>query len=201
MKALIVVDMQNDFAKPRGALSVKDGESIIPFINEKIVSKEYDWVVATQDYHPVSHKSFASNNPGKKVGEIGELAGMPQVMWPNHCVQNSWGSHFHDQIKAWNFDEVFKKGQNEDIDSYSGFMDNDKKTSTGLGEWLKRKGITEVEVVGLALDYCVKATAIDAKNLGFKTTVLLDGVKAVNLDPNDGSKAIEELKKAGVSVK
>src|SRR5690606_37820350 len=113
--------------------------------------------------------SFASNNPGKQVGELGELNGQVQVMWPNHCVQETKGADFHQKLESFRFEKVFPKGMNPEVDSYSGFFDNDYISSTGLGEFLKAKGIVEVDVVGLALDYCVKATALDSQKLGFKT--------------------------------
>lgn len=198
MKALIVVDMQNDFC-PGGALAVKDGDQIISRINE--LMKHYDVVVATQDWHPVNHGSFATNNPGKNPGEMGELSGKAQVMWPNHCVQNTKGAEFHSEVETFRFDKVFQKGMNEKIDSYSGFFDNDYTSATGLGDYLKAKGVKEVDVVGLALDYCVKATALDAKKLGFKTAVIVDATKAVNINPTDGDKTLVELTEAGVEVK
>lgn len=199
MKALIVVDIQNDFC-PGGALAVKDGDKIIPLVNKLMQDPQYDYIVATQDWHPLEHKSFASNNPGTKVGELGSLTGLPQVMWPNHCVQDTKGARFNPKLYSQLFDKVFPKGENKEVDSYSGFFDNDKQNSTGLGEWLKLHGVSEVDVVGLALDYCVKATALDAHGLGFKTTVILNATKSVNLDPKDGEKAVDELKKAGVAV-
>lgn len=199
MKALIVVDIQNDFC-PGGALAVKDGDKIIPLVNKLMQDPQYDYIVATQDWHPVEHKSFASNNPGAKVGELGSLNGLPQVMWPNHCVQDTKGARFNPELYSQLFDKVFPKGENKEVDSYSGFFDNDKQSSTGLGEWLKLHGISEVHVVGLALDYCVKATALDAHSLGFKTSVILDATRSVNLAPKDGEKAVEELKSAGVDV-
>lgn len=196
-KALIVVDIQKDFCKG-GSLAVPEGDAIVPKVNS--LMKDFKLVIATQDFHPKNHKSFASNNEGKKVGELGELNGQVQVMWPDHCVQGTEGVTFHNNLDRNLIPVVVQKGTNPEVDSYSGFFDNDKKSSTGLGEFLKQEGIKEVVVVGLALDYCVKATALDAKNLGFDTTIILDATKAVNLSPDDGIKAIEELKNAGVKV-
>ncbi len=198
MKALIIVDVQKDFCK-NGNLAVPQGDDVVPVINE--LQKKYEVVVATQDFHPQNHGSFASNNEGKKPGDMGKLGGLDQVMWPDHCVQGTDGVKFHDQLETSKIMKVFPKGTNPKIDSYSGFFDNDKKSSTGLGEWLKEKGVTEVDVVGLALDYCVRATAEDAKKLGFKTAVIEKATKAVNLQPDDGQKAINALKEAGVEVK
>lgn len=197
MKALIIVDVQKDFCSG-GSLAVPKGDEVVGVING--LQKDYDLVVATQDFHPKDHGSFASNN-GKPEWSLGKLGGMDQVMWPDHCVQGTEGVKFHENLDTSKIKKVFPKGTNKAIDSYSGFFDNDKRSSTGLGEWLKDQGITEVDVVGLALDYCVKATAVDAKNLGFKTTVLLEATRAVNLSPDDDKKAIEDLKVAGVEVR
>lgn len=199
MKALILVDIQNDFC-PGGNLAVKDGDKIIPLVNQLQKQKDYDLIIATQDFHPKNHKSFASNNSGKSVGELGELNGQPQVMWPDHCVQGSIGAEFHKDLDMNKIVKIFKKGTNPEVDSYSGFFDNDHKSSTGLGEYLKSKNILMVDVVGLALDYCVKATAMDANNLGFITTVIVPATRAVNLNVDDDLKAIAELKKSGVLI-
>ena len=198
MKALILVDIQNDFCKG-GNLAVPDGEKIIPFVNQ-LQENEYDLIVATQDSHPQNHKSFSSNNPGTNPGDLGELNGQPQVMWPDHCVKGTSGIEFHPELNSEKVSQVFPKGEDPSVDSYSGFFDNDQKTSTGLGEYLKEKGVTEVDVVGLALDYCVKFTALDAVKLGFKTSLHLEGTRAVNLNPEDGNDAIKELKDAGVKI-
>lgn len=198
MKALIIVDVQNDFC-PGGTLAVKDGDKIISPINVLSESSKYKIVVATQDSHPVYHKSFASNN-NAMVGSLINLNGIPQIMWPNHCVKDSFGEQLHEKLNQKNIHRVFKKGECADVDSYSGFFDNDKRTSTGLGEYLKSQKITEVDVVGLALDYCVKATALDALSLGFKTTVISWATKAVNLNDGDEKRAIEELLAAGVKI-
>ena len=184
-KALIVVDVQNDFC-PGGNLAVKDGDKIIPEVNKLINSDKFSLVVATQDFHPQDHSSFVSNNP----------AGI----WPDHCVQGTKGADFHPDLDTKKIKKVFPKGTNKEVDSYSGFLDNDKKSSTGLGEYLKAQGIEEVEVVGLALDYCVKATALDAVAAGLKTSVNLKATAAVNIKPEDGFKAIKELIENGVLV-
>tara|TARA_Y100000034_G_scaffold137015_1_gene218492 strand:- start:2561 stop:3157 length:597 start_codon:yes stop_codon:yes gene_type:complete len=197
MKALIIVDIQNDFCEG-GSLAVPEANSIIPYVNS--IMDNYDLVVSTLDYHPQNHKSFASNN-GKEVGELIDLNGLDQVMWPDHCVEGTYGVELHKDINSKKINKYFKKGQNPEVDSYSGFFDNDKKSSTGMGEWLKEKGVTDIEVVGLALDYCVKATAIDAVNLGFKTSLLTKGTKAVNINPEDGDNAIKELKEKGIQIR
>lgn len=198
MKALIIVDVQNDFM-PGGALPVPDGNLIIPYINS--IMDKFDLVVSTQDSHPMDHKSFASNHPNGKVGEVIQLGNQHQILWNNHCIIDSFGWNFHSELNLNGIHKNFKKGENVDIDSYSGFFDNDKKNSTGLNEFLKSKNISEVYIVGLALDYCVKATALDALQLGFKTNLLMRGTKAVNIHPNDGKNALLELEQNGVIIR
>lgn len=197
-KALIIVDVQNDFCEG-GALAVPKGNEVIPEINALQNSDDYTLIVATLDFHPHNHKSFASNN-NAPVGSLGELNGQPQVMWPNHCVEGTKGADLHKDLETLRIGKVFRKGRNPEVDSYSGFFDNDKKSETGLGQFLKDKGIDEVHVVGLALDYCVKATALDAKQLGFETVVIEKGTRAVNLSPDDGNNSLKELKAAGIIV-
>lgn len=196
-RALILVDIQNDFC-PGGALAVKDGDAIIPLVNQ--IQPGYDLVVATQDWHPASHKSFASNNPGKKPGELGELGGQPQVMWPDHCVQGTPGAEFHPALDMTRVARVFRKGMDPEVDSYSGFYDNGKVHATGLGDWLTDQGVDAVDVVGLATDYCVKWTALDARDAGFDTTVIADATRGVELAPGDVRRALDELVSAGVRV-
>lgn len=197
MKALILVDIQNDFCEG-GALAVNGGKSIVPIVNQMI--EDYELVIATQDFHPPNHKSFASNNLGSTVGELRQLNGQLQVMWPNHCVEGTAGALLIAELNQKKVHKIFKKGMNPEVDSYSGFYDNDHSSSTGLGEFLKEKQVTEVMVVGLALDYCVKYTALDSKSFGFKTSVYLPATKAVNLSQDDDQKAIYELKNHGVIV-
>ncbi len=201
MRALILVDIQNDFL-PGGALAVPHGDEVISVANNLAAKKGqlFDLVVATQDWHPTNHGSFASNNAGKKIGEMGELNGLAQVMWPNHCVQNTKGAEFASQLNVKSVDHVVRKGTDTGIDSYSGFFDNGHKKSTGLGDYLKSKGVKDVVVLGLATDYCVKFTALDAKQLGFNTTLVTDGSRAVNLSPDDEKKAIEEMRHAGIKI-
>jgi nicotinamidase/pyrazinamidase len=198
MRALILVDIQNDFI-PGGSLAVPDGDAVVPVANDVKRSGEFDVVVATQDWHPGDHGSFASNNPGTKPGEVGELAGLPQVFWPDHCVQGSQGAQFHPALDLHGA-IIFRKGTDPEIDTYSGFFDNGHRKATGLGEYLNRQGVTDVFVMGLATDYCVKYTVLDAVELGFLTTLIEDGCRGVNLAPDDSTKAIEEMKDAGVTV-
>lgn len=195
-KALIIVDMQNDFC-PGGTLAVKEGDQIVPLINN--LQNKFDLVVATQDWHPKNHKSFASNN-GKKVGEIIELNGLKQILWPDHCVQGSEGAALRKDLDATKIQKIFQKGTDPSIDSYSGFFDNGHKKATGLGEYLKKQGVDIVYVVGLATDYCVKFTALDAVDLGFKTNLIKDACRGVNLQASDADRAIQEMQAKGVKI-
>ncbi|SEF61860.1 bifunctional nicotinamidase/pyrazinamidase [Algoriphagus boritolerans] len=195
--ALLIVDVQNDFI-PGGALAVTGGDRVVPIINE--LQKKFRHVIATQDFHPANHGSFASNHPGKLPGEFIELAGLTQILWPVHCVQSSRGADFHPDLNQSQWKAIFQKGKNPDVDSYSGFFDNARRGDTGLGDYLKSNGITRVFVCGLALDYCVKFTALDAKNFGFETILIADATRAVNLQPSDGEAAIKEMKAAGIKV-
>jgi nicotinamidase/pyrazinamidase len=195
MKALILVDMQNDFL-PGGALAVPDGDAVIPVANR--LQAKFPLVAATQDWHPANHGSFAANHPGKKVFEQIELNGLPQTLWPVHCVQGTFGAELAPGLQRERIAKIFPKGTDAGIDSYSGLFDNGHRKSTGLGEWLKASGVTEVFLCGLATDYCVKFTALDAAQLGFKTYVIEDASRGVNLQPNDVQKAIAEMNRAGI---
>jgi len=197
MKALILVDLQNDFC-PGGALQVKEGDKIIPLIND--LQKQFDLVVATQDWHPHDHMSFASNHPGKRAGESVDLEGFQQVLWPDHCVQGSKGAEFVPTFNREKIERVFQKGTDKWIDSYSAFFDNAHRKATGLGDFLKSKGVDEVYLAGLATDYCVKFSALDSAQLGFKTTVIEDACRGVELKHGDIKEAVQEMKKAGVQV-
>ncbi len=197
MQALIMVDIQNDFL-PGGSLAVPEGDQIIPLANR--LQKQFDLVVATQDWHPATHGSFAANQPGKKPGEIIDLNGLSQILWPVHCVQGSIGAAFADDLDLEKISKVFKKGTDMNIDSYSGFFDNGQRKATGLEDYLKQMGAEQVYIVGLATDYCVKFTALDAHQAGFNTTVIKDATRAVNLEPGDYQKALTEMKKQGINV-
>jgi nicotinamidase/pyrazinamidase len=194
MKALIIVDMQNDFC-PGGALAVEYGDTIVQGINA--IALKFNVVVTTQDWHPEDHGSFASNHKGAKPYDVGTLSGRSQVFWPDHCVQNTKGAEFHPNLQVSG--RNFVKGTHPAADSYSGFFDDDG-TSTGLDEYLKSIKVTQVYICGLATDYCVKFTALDALKQGYATVVLEDLCKGVNIDPSDGKKALEELQRAGASV-
>lgn len=197
MKTLIIVDVQNDFC-PGGALAVNDGDSVVPVINGLL--DKFDLVVATQDWHPLTHGSFAANHPGYGVGEIIPLNDLPQVLWPVHCVQNTPGADFHPDLDTKRITKVFRKGTDEDIDSYSGFYDNGHKLATGLGDYLKSQGANEVYVAGLATDYCVKFTALDARQLGFETFIVEDACRGVELNEGDVRRSVEAMQEAGVHV-
>ena len=197
MKALILVDIQNDFC-PGGALAVANGDAVVSVANR--LMNTVDVVVATQDWHPANHGSFASNNPGKQVFAMGDLAGLPQIMWPDHCVQWTGGAQFHPGLDTQRITRVFPKGTDATIDSYSGFFDNGKRKATGLGDWLKAKGVTEVLICGLATDYCVKATAIDAAQLGFRTVLVEDACRGVGMKATDVPDALAAMRAAGVVI-
>ena len=196
-KALIIVDVQNDFCEG-GALAVPEAKEIIPYINLLMEENHYDQIVLTQDWHPADHKSFASNN-GKNVGETIILNGVPQFMWPDHCVQGSNGAKFHPDLNISKVNHTVQKGTNSLIDSYSGFQDNNHFMKTGLDDYLKYHDIQLVEIVGLALDYCVKFTALDAVANGYVTCVHFNGTRAVNVKPENGKDAIYEMLQKGVT--
>jgi len=197
MKALIIVDVQNDFI-PGGALAVKEGDQVVPIINE--LQQKFDFIVATQDWHPADHGSFAANHSNKNIGEFIDLNGVQQILWPVHCVQETKGAEFHPDLKTEKWKAVFKKGTNPKVDSYSGFFDNNRMGDTGLSSFLQENGIEEVFVCGLATDYCVKFTVLDAISEGFKTTLIADATRAVNLQENDDLKAIKEMSVSGAKV-
>ena len=179
MKALLLIDIQNDFI-PGGSLAVPGGDEIIAIAND--LQSRFEVVVATQDWHPQNHKSFASNHPGKNVFDVTDLNGLNQVLWPNHCVQGSRGAEFSNALNMNRVEAIFRKGTDSEIDSYSGFYDNGHRKSTALGEYLKGKQVTEVYIVGLAADYCVYYTAKDAIAEGFSTYIIEDAVRAINDD-------------------
>lgn len=196
-RALIVVDVQYDFL-PGGALAVPEGNAVIPVINE--AQKGFELVVATQDWHPADHGSFASRHPGKKPGDTIELNGLDQILWPDHCVQNSRGAELAEALDRTRTQRVFRKGMDPGVDSYSGFFDNGHRHDTGLAGYLREQGVGEVSVAGLATDYCVKHTVLDAVALGFRTTLLRAGCRGVNLAPGDVERACEAMRRAGAQI-
>ncbi len=197
MKALILTDLQNDFC-PGGALPVPDGHAVIPLANR--LQRHFDLVVATQDWHPADHGSFAANHPGRQPGEVIELGGLPQILWPVHCVQSTSGADFHPGLDTSKLDQVFRKGTDPQIDSYSCFFDNGHRKSTGLGEYLSQKGVTDVYLCGLALDYCVKFSALDAVAQGFTTWLIEDACRGIDREPGDVARAMEQMRGQGVQV-
>jgi nicotinamidase/pyrazinamidase len=196
MRALLLIDLQYDFC-PGGALAVARGDETIPVANR--LMPKFSTIIATQDWHPKEHGSFATNN-GKQPYDLGELAGLPQVMWPAHCVQNTRGAELHHELDRNLITEVFRKGTDPAIDSYSGFFDNGHRRSTGLGDWLKQRDVSELCILGLATDYCVKFTALDALKLGFEVTVVADGCRGVNISADDSEKAIAQMRGAGAKI-
>lgn len=172
-----------------------DGDAVIAVANDLIDSANH--VVATQDWHPQDHGSFASQHNGVSIGEVFDLDGVPQVAWPDHCVQDTVGAEFADRLLTDRIDHVVHKGTKRMIDSYSGFFDNDHRQTTGLHQYLQQLGATDLTVAGLATDYCVKFTVLDALQLGYRVRVVTSGCRGVNLSPGDVDAALEEMKAAG----
>lgn len=197
MDALLLVDIQNDFM-PFGALPVPDGDSVVAVANE--LMPRFAIVVASQDWHPRDHGSFASNHPGRAAGELFELGGLPQVLWPDHCVQNTPGASFHSALDVAGIDHVVRKGTDPAIDSYSAFFDNRHLKDTGLAPYLSGRGVDRLIVMGLATDYCVKASVLDARALGLAVTVVRAGCRAVDLAESDGERALRQMADAGARI-
>lgn len=195
MKALILIDIQNDFI-PGGSLAVPKGEEIIPVVND--LQEKFDLVVATQDWHPQNHISFASNHGGKEPFDKIDLGDMEQILWPDHCVQNSEGAEFHSGLKTTKVEAVIRKGMDPKIDSYSGFYDNGHKKSTGLAGYLKEKGVNELYFTGLAADVCVYFSIKDGLKEGFSATLIEDATRA--LDDNKFAEMKKELQDKGMKV-
>lgn len=197
MNALVIVDVQNDFC-PGGALAVPEGDRVAPLANR--LQPRFGLVVATQDWHPANHGSFAANHSGHKPGEVIELDGLEQILWPVHCVRHTPGAAFHPDLDQARIAEVFQKGTDPKIDSYSGFFDNARRKATGLGDYLKERGVTDVYLCGLATDYCAKFSALDSVWLGFATHLIEDACRGVNLNPGDVDRAIDEMRSEGVRI-
>lgn len=195
--ALLLIDLQIDFC-PGGALPVPEGDQVIPIANQLI--GRFSTVVATQDWHPANHESFAANHPWRKPGQVIDLYGLPQVLWPIHCVQHSFGAEFHPGLAIDQVTAIFQKGTDPTIDSYSGFYDNGHRKSTGLGDWLQKRGITTLFLMGLATDYCVKFSALDALELDFTTYVITDGCRGIDLEAGDVEKAFREMAEKGATL-
>lgn len=193
MKALLIIDIQNDFL-PNGSLAVEKGDEIIPTVNR--IQNKFDLIIATQDWHSENHKSFASNHPNKNVFDVLNLNGLEQVLWPNHCIQGTFGAEFSSELNTKDISAIIRKGMNSEIDSYSGFFDNGKQNNTGLLGLLNDKKVSDVYVCGLAADYCVYYTAKDAVENGFNTYYIEDATKAISQENYQNCK--EELRSLGV---
>ena len=194
--ALIVIDVQNDFC-PGGALAVAGGDEIIIQINS--LMGDFATVVLTQDWHPANHASFAANHPGAAPFSLTQMPYGPQVLWPTHCVQGSHGAEFHQALRADPAQLIVRKGFRPQIDSYSAFFENDRSTATGLEGYLKNRSVTSVTLVGLATDYCVAYSALDAARLGFKATVLEGATRAIDLN-GSLAEAKAQMRAAGVAL-
>ena len=195
-QALLVIDVQNDFC-PGGALAVPEGDSIVPGINELMA--DFPAVILTQDWHPAGHSSFASSHPGKQDMDLIDMPYGPQVLWPDHCIQGSIGAHFHPDLTTDRADLIIRKGHNPAIDSYSAFFENDQKTPTGLEGYLRTRGITALTLVGLATDFCVNFSAVDAAKLGFEVTVRQDLCRAIDIGGSLAA-ARDGMKSAGAAL-
>ncbi|KFI31155.1 nicotinamidase [Haematobacter massiliensis] len=193
-KALIVIDVQNDFC-PGGALAVTDGDAILPRVNRLL--REYGTTVLTQDWHPLDHTSFASNHADKAPYETVDLVYGQQVLWPDHCVQGSEGARFHPDLETDRADLILRKGFRREIDSYSAFFENDRITPTGLEGYLRSRGVSSLTLVGLATDFCVAYSAVDGASLGFEVTVLNSACRGIDLD-GSLARAIDEMRDKGV---
>ncbi len=196
-KALLLVDLQNDFM-PGGALPVPQGHEVIPVANA--LQKKFDLVIATQDWHPANHGSFATQHKGHKPGDMIDLDGIPQILWPPHCIQNTKGAEFVAELNTTHIHKVFHKGTDPKIDSYSTFFDNAHRRVTGLADYLQHEKIHEIYIMGVATDYCVKYSVLDACILGLKTYVIEDGCRGINLQPHDCEQAFAEMIKVGAKV-
>jgi nicotinamidase/pyrazinamidase len=197
MRTLLLVDLQNDFL-PGGALAVPEGDQVVPVANRLI--SHFRLVVASKDWHPADHGSFASQHPGHRVGEIVDLDGLEQILWPDHCIQGSPGADFAPALRQDGIRALFPKGTDPRIDSYSALYDNGHRRSTGLVEYLRAQGVVELDIMGLATDYCVKFTVLDATASGFRVRVITDGCRGVNLNPDDDQQALEAMQEAGAQL-
>lgn len=190
-QALIIIDVQNDFC-PGGALAVADGDAVVPVINR--LQQQFALRVLTQDWHPADHSSFAANHSGAEPFSMTEMPYGPQVLWPSHCIQGSDGAAFHADLETDGAAVTIRKGFHRDIDSYSAFFENDHKTPTGLGGYLREQGVTSLVMAGLATDFCVRFSAVDAAKLGFDVTLVDDACRAIDMDGSleDAMRDLEE---------
>lgn len=197
MKTLLIIDVQNDFVAG-GALAVPGGEEVVPLINR--LQASFDLVAVTQDWHPANHGSFAANHSGQQPGDTVELAGLPQVLWPTHCVQGTPGAEFAPGLDRTLWEHVCRKGADPLADSYSGFFDNGHRHPTDLENFLRMRGVEELWLAGLATDYCVKYTALDARAAGFRVHLFPRACRGVELRPGDTAHALDEMSRAGVMM-
>jgi nicotinamidase/pyrazinamidase len=197
MRGLLVVDLQNDFM-PGGPLGVPGGDEAVPIANALMA--RFDIVIATQDWHPAGHGSFASQHPGHAPGDVVDLEGVRQTLWPDHCVQGTPGAAFHPALDLGSVAHVVRKGIDPRIDSYSGFFDNAHRRATGLDAYLRARGVGSVHICGLATDYCVRFTVLDALALGYETRVVVDACRAVDLTAGDGTRALAAMRAAGATL-
>ncbi len=194
--ALLIIDVQNDFC-PRGALAVAEGDQIVPLINQ--LQSKFPLKVLTQDWHPAEHTSFAGNHPDAQPFSMIDMPYGPQVLWPTHCVQGSYGADFHNDLETDNVALIVRKGFRKEIDSYSAFFENDQTTPTGLTGYLREQGITSLVMTGLATDFCVRFSAVDAAKLGFGVSVVSDACRAIDMDGSLES-AMRDFKENGVKI-
>ncbi|NVP56431.1 bifunctional nicotinamidase/pyrazinamidase [Mycoplana rhizolycopersici] len=199
MKCLLLIDLQNGFC-PGGNLAVPGGDEVIPIANRLMEEGGYDLVVASQDWHPAGHGSFASSHPGRQPFEMGELKGQPQVLWPDHCVEHTDDAALHPKLDLKKIDYIQKKGMDRLVDSYSAFRDNDRSAHTGLADYLKERDVTELDIGGLATDYCVQASAIDAVEMlpGVRVRFVEDLSRGI--DPATIAVAERAMAEAGVAT-
>ena len=193
--ALLVIDVQNDFC-PGGSLAVSDGDAVVPLINR--LMRRFSRVIATQDWHPPDHVSFASSHPGRQILDTVVVDGISQVLWPDHCVQATRGAELHPSLDIRAVGLLLRKGMRSGLDSYSAFFENDKKTATGLSHYLKGLDVRRVAVCGLATDYCVKASALDARRLGLEVLLVEDACRGVDYPEGSIKAALDRMVKAGV---
>lgn len=196
-KALIMVDLQNDFCQG-GSLEVPQGDEVIPLANK--LQPHFDVIIATKDWHPKDHMSFASNHLGHKIGDIVEVNNLEQILWPDHCIQGTKGAEIHPQLDTSRIHQYFLKGTDKTVDSYSAFFDNAHIRTTGLADYLQQHNITDIYILGLATDYCVRFSCLDAVHMGFNTHIIADACRGVNLNPDDVENALQEMRDEGVKI-
>ena len=196
-RVLLIIDVQNDFC-PGGSLAVEEGDTVVPVINA--IMHRFHRVVATQDWHPPDHVSFASSHLGRRPLDRVDAGGIEQVLWPDHCIQATRGAELHPRLETGRIELVLRKGLRRNLDSYSAFFENDRKTDTGLRFYLKGMGTREIYVCGLATDYCVLASAMDARRLGFRVTLVRDACRGVDSPKGSVQEALARMEKAGVTM-